>query len=144
MKNFQQAIKEKRTISFMEVINDGTTNKTIHMMRNTFPYFENGSLKYMIGFSSNVSEMMEAEQLKDNYIKTIEELAFLNSHKVRRPVASILGLMNVFDKNITPDDFTKLKEYLTTAAEELDGFTKEASDYISQRHIQINKKPNPN
>jgi PAS domain S-box-containing protein len=144
MKNFQLAIKEKRTISFMEVTHDIITNKSIHMMRNTFPYFENGSLKYMIGFSSNVSEMMEAEQLKDNYIKTIEELAFLNSHKVRRPVASILGLMNVFDKNITPDDFSKLKEYLTTAAEELDGFTKEASDYISQRHVQINQGPNPN
>lgn len=144
LKNFLLAIKEKRNISFMEVIQDNNGNNAIHMMRNTFPYFENGSLKYMIGFSSNVSEMMEAEQLKDNYIKTIEELAFLNSHKVRRPVASILGLMNVFDKNITPDDFTKLKEYLTTAAKELDGFTKEATDYISQRHIQINKKPNPN
>jgi transcriptional regulator with PAS, ATPase and Fis domain len=143
-KNYLQAVKEKRTISFMENFEDNNVKKNIHMMRNLFPYFENDKLKYVIGFSTNVTEMIEAEKLKDNYIKTIEDLVFMNAHKIRRPVASIIGLMNVFDKNITHDDFAKLKEYLTKAAKELDSVTKEANDYINQRHIQINQKPDSN
>ena len=56
----------------------------------------------------------------------LKEIAWIQSHKVRGPLASILGLVSLFDTNeITGEHNTEILEKLRTAAADLDNVIKE-------------------
>ncbi len=56
----------------------------------------------------------------------LAEIAFLNSHIIRAPVATILGLVQLFDhENPSGDDNQKVIEYITESAKKLDDVVKE-------------------
>jgi|GEM_PF-1642661 len=51
----------------------------------------------------------------------ISELAYLNAHKIRGPVASILGLVTLFNRNNLTDEFNQVViTHIDTSAKELD------------------------
>lgn len=79
------------------------------------------------------------EHLKD-HILGLEEMMFITSHKVRKPVANIIGLTNMLDDFITsPVRLRKLIHFLKLSAEELDSFTKELTEFIGN----IGRKEKP-
>ena len=78
---------------------------------------ENGVGKRMIG------AMQDITLLKKQY-ERLTEIALINSHDIRKPVASILGLMQLFKdvKNQNPDE--QLLQHLESATQELDDVIK--------------------
>jgi PAS domain S-box-containing protein len=54
--------------------------------------------------------------------KMLQEIAAISSHEIRRPVATILGLVNLFDRN-NPDNpmNREIVDHLDITAQELDG-----------------------
>ena len=52
----------------------------------------------------------------------LQEIAAISSHEIRRPVATILGLVNLFDRN-NPDNpmNREIVDHLDITAQELDG-----------------------
>lgn len=52
--------------------------------------------------------------------KALEEYAFINAHKLRSPVASILGLVNLLAKADQKDDTKAIREHLKQSADKLD------------------------
>lgn len=54
--------------------------------------------------------------------KMLQEIAAISSHDIRRPVATILGLVNLFDRN-NPDNpmNREIVDHLNITAQELDG-----------------------
>lgn len=52
--------------------------------------------------------------------KALEDYAFINAHKLRRPLASILGLVNLMNKTTSVEDQTIVREHLNSAALELE------------------------
>lgn len=66
----------------------------------------------------NLVRQRTAELERKN--KALEEAAFLNAHKLRRPLASILGLVNLANKATTVDDQIIIRENLNRAALELE------------------------
>lgn len=63
-----------------------------------------------------------------NQHEKLSEIAFLQSHVIRKPLANILGLLQ-FLKIGTPDqDYAKVYHYLETSAEELDDVIREIID----------------
>jgi PAS domain S-box-containing protein len=76
----------------------------------------------MVGGIRDVTDLkiaLEKIQLRD---KQLAEVSFYNSHKVRAPLARLLGLVQLLrmDPNTPPDEQQELLEKVKNAAEELD------------------------
>lgn len=75
---------------------------------------------------------------RNSHIKELEEMLFVTSHKVRRPISTCLGLMQLIDntKPIDMNELRKIVEHLKENALELDTFTRELTKFI----YEIQKK----
>lgn len=73
------------------------------------------------GINENLENLVRsrtAELEKKN--KALEEYAFINAHKLRSPVASILGLINLLNKMPSNEENKPVMEHLQVSAEKLD------------------------
>jgi ligand-binding sensor domain-containing protein len=73
------------------------------------------------GINENLEMLVKqrtAELEKKN--KALEEYAFINAHKLRSPVASILGLLNLLSKSEMKEDTSIIREHLQQSADKLD------------------------
>lgn len=75
-------------------------------------------------------------------IKELEEMLFITSHEVRRPIASCLGLMDIIEsgKPLSHDELRKIIEHLKSSASELDVFTKKLTKFIYEMTQRPMKK----
>ncbi len=64
--------------------------------------------------------------------KKMNKYAFMNAHKLRAPIASILGLINLFDKGISESDEEIMIRMLKESADKLDNVVHEIKDVIDQ------------
>lgn len=78
---------------------------------------ENGVGKRMIGAMQDISTLRKQHE-------RLTEIALINSHEIRKPVATILGLMQLFKdiQNQSPDQ--QLLQYLESATQALDDVIK--------------------
>nr|WP_294898129.1 PAS domain-containing protein [uncultured Pedobacter sp.] len=107
----------------------------------------------IIGAIQDISGLKEREIKIINQNKRLKEIAQINSHDLRRPVTSILGLISLFDKdNVANDNNKVMIEYLQKATEELDQVihtivskTLEADEtiYSKSHKFKISVVPNP-
>lgn len=73
-------------------------------------------------------DLAKAESTIQDHVEGLEEIMFMTSHKVRQPIANILGLANILDHFIkSPATIKKMVEYIKQSTLTLDGFTKELS-----------------
>ena len=83
-------------------------------------------------------QLVVAEKDKEQYISTLEEMISTLSHKVRRPVANILGIANELSKSeLSEEERKRHMPYLKTSAEELDLYIHELNDLIQEKQIKI-------
>jgi PAS domain S-box-containing protein len=84
----------------------------------------------MVGAMHDRTEGREREQqiLKQN--KRLIEVALINSHQLRQPVATILGLVALLDKSDFDQENQKIIEHLETTASELDAVIRRINDHI--------------
>jgi signal transduction histidine kinase len=79
------------------------------------------------------------EDLK-KYIEALERMMFMISHKIRQPIAHILGISSFFEQVIdSPFEVKKLVDYIKQAVQSLDSFTKEMTVFMDDLE-QKNKK----
>lgn len=62
---------------------------------------------------------------RNEYEKQLEEMLFMISHEVRKPITNCIGLMNHLesDKTYTQEELKEMVEYLKASVFELEGFT---------------------
>jgi len=79
-------------------------------------------------------ELKKTEQYLRNHIKGLEEMVFMISHKVRQPVAHILGIANLIDQSTkySLEEFKKIVGYVKQSALALDQFTKELTAFVNE------------
>jgi ligand-binding sensor domain-containing protein len=64
--------------------------------------------------------------------RALEEYAFINAHKLRSPVASILGLVNLLNKSDLNDDCKVINRHLLNSADELDNIVRSITKAIEK------------
>lgn len=64
--------------------------------------------------------------------KKMNKYAFMNAHKLRAPIASILGLINLFGKALEPKDEKTMIRMLKESANKLDNVVHEIKDVIDE------------
>ncbi len=85
---------------------------------------ENSTATRMIGLIQDIDHIVEKQQiirrLQDQH-KGLREIAWINSHEIRKPVVSILGITRLFDRsNENRSLNNQLIEWLYTSTSELD------------------------
>src|SRR5690606_37482092 len=126
---FYDAMKEAYiTESFISLQYRVLINDTIRWRwLRAIPYKEEGGKTIWYGASQDITELFE-------YISTVEQILFVISHVIRRPVENILGLTSLMnEKDISETELLSLSKKLQLVAKELD-------KYIHKLNIEYNKK----
>jgi len=95
-----------------------------HVLSRGYMVHENNAAIRMIGLIQDIDHIVEKQQiiqrLQDQH-KGLREIAWINSHEIRKPVVSILGITQLFDKsNENRSLNNQLIEWLYTSTAELD------------------------
>nr|WP_315161713.1 PAS domain-containing protein [uncultured Flavobacterium sp.] len=95
---------------------------------------QNGKPFRMIGAVADITN------LKNNIIQ-LKEMLFMTSHRVRVPIANILGLSDTLDESITdPTELKKIVEFIKLSAINLEEFTHELNHFIQNSKDQAENK----
>jgi len=76
------------------------------------------------------------KRLKDrtDYTETLEQIIFINSHKVRKPLANIVKLAELMqDQQVSENDIREMLPLLSASAAELEEVTRKMTDAISSK-----------
>lgn len=81
--------------------------------------------------SLDVSERKQAEHHRKNQIHTLEQLLFMISHKVRQPVANILGISSTLNnQSFSQQELSEISQFISESATRLDQLTRELNDLV--------------
>ncbi|HEY4323052.1 MAG TPA: PAS domain-containing protein [Mucilaginibacter sp.] len=79
--------------------------------------------------SEDITEFVKLQDELKQKVEVLQTISYKNSHLLRNPVASIIGLVNmVEEKGITSDHNLQLFHYLKLAIEKLDAVIHEIND----------------
>lgn len=82
---------------------------------------EKGELIKYISIETDITERKQFEELLKKQNEKLKEIAWISSHDIRRPVASILGLISLYDLDDPTKPFNKeIITLLNTSTKELD------------------------
>ncbi len=118
-------------------------NRCIEHFENEFT-FPDGKSEYfelliqpvpsgLFMLSLDINERKHAEINRKEQIKMLEKMLFMISHKIRQPVANIIGISNSL-KNTNPNfnDLKTLSTFMCESAVKLDMLTRELNDLVSE------------
>lgn len=85
-----------------------------------------------IAVHQNITIRKEKEERINQQNKTLQEIAWLSSHEVRRPVASILGLVYLAQDTTSVQDKEEIMEMINSCAKELDDIVHIISEKVNE------------
>jgi PAS domain S-box-containing protein len=137
-RNFDRSVK-KQNVEWVDLVKKEGKKK--YILRKFYPYFENGKLKYVFGYGTDITSLKLAEKMKDEYIVQLERMAFSTSHQLRHSLVKIVGLSNLIDlKEMTQDDLKRVMAHLKPSLTELDNFIREMAVNIHEFKNKISKE----
>jgi PAS domain S-box-containing protein len=94
----------------------------------------NGNLFEILTIGRDVTSIKKAEIALSKYVEDLERIAFMTSHKVRAPIATMLGLVELLRLNaIHTDQWGTVFTCFDKCINDLDLYTKELGAFISQQ-----------
>jgi light-regulated signal transduction histidine kinase (bacteriophytochrome) len=84
----------------------------------------NGQATHFISIGRDVTERLENIEAIREQNKKLKDIAWVQSHDVRGPLARIKGLVNLLNIHSRPDEDAELIGYLKSASNEMDDVIK--------------------
>jgi signal transduction histidine kinase len=76
-------------------------------------------------------ELKKSQEHQQEYIKSLEQIMYMTSHKIRQPVAHILGLSYLIENHIhSLEDLLKITNLIKDSAKYLDSSTRDLTKFI--------------
>lgn len=92
-------------------------------------FSDSGTPLRMIGCIQDVTERVAYVKAIENHNKKLREIAWMQSHLVRAPLARILGISEILSEGYNnPEEINEMLSYLTVSAVELDDIIKNIVD----------------
>ncbi|RFS22534.1 PAS domain S-box protein [Chitinophaga silvatica] len=92
-----------------------------HVLDRGFIIYDNEIPARMIGIMQDIDKHVKQAILLEEQNKALKEIAWINSHEIRRPVVSILSITDLFDKSNQDIKLnTQLMEWLYESTQQLD------------------------
>jgi PAS domain S-box-containing protein len=103
--------------------------------------FDNqGNLFEILTTGRDVTDLKKAEIRLSKYIEDLERIAFMTSHKVRAPIATMLGLLELLRIGaIQGDQWSNVFTSFEKCVSDLDLYSKELGAFINQRQSVKNE-----
>lgn len=117
-KDYSRALKGTAVFDERQ-LRQNNGEKTWHMIKFEPALNDSGEIIGVSVNSSDVTKKVEQEQLVMTKNNTLNEIAFVQSHELRRPVASIMGLMSLLKMDGHCENVHEWK-LLEAAVKELD------------------------
>lgn len=89
---------------------------------------ENGQPQSIFCIGYNITEFVDTQVKLDQAASELDEISYVQSHGVRKPLANILGIVDLMDTVESYDDYQNLTHMLKNSAEELDNIIREISN----------------
>ncbi|AFL85626.1 PAS domain S-box [Belliella baltica DSM 15883] len=132
LKDLETVFSGKSITYEKEVINS-RTGKELWFEHKFFPLFN--SDKKVIGFvyaNKNIEEKKLEFKRVEEKNKVLREVAYIQSHLLRSPLSSMLGLLDLIDKKQLDAENTKYFSYLKPLAQELDMVIRENARKVNE------------
>ena len=102
---------------------------------------EAGNVIRMNGTALDITERKNAEMLHQKHYDSLELMMYMASHKIRKPVTTILNIHNALSEGKVPnDDLRQYTGFFLEAARQLDQFTKEIVSFIDHHQNDYTQK----
>jgi PAS domain S-box-containing protein len=89
----------------------------------------NGDIKTIVREVEDVTYIIQLEDQLKQKVDKLQTISYQNSHLLRSPVASIIGLVNIIEEHgIVGDHNQQIFEYLKQTIEKLDNVIREIND----------------
>lgn len=106
------------------------------------PVFDdNKKIKEYFSLRLPIDEKIRREEDKLKQIELLEEMLFIVSHRVKQPIANIIGLSSLLDDSIeSKEDVAKLISHIKTSIITLDLFANELTHFLENRKEEDKNK----
>lgn len=79
-------------------------------------------------------EIVKATKIQKIYERGLREMMFIISHKIRQPIAKIMGLSLLLEDGLeNPEDVHQIVTYMKESSKLLDVFTRELTAFVHQQ-----------
>lgn len=113
--------EQKTTITYEHLVEYPDGEKRWFLRRYYGVFEDSGELSGIVIASIDITNRKEHELEIQKHVDTLKEIAKIQSHEIRRPVANIIGLTDLMDfKQKTVDENEQILQYLRISAQELD------------------------
>lgn len=122
---YQRAFAGER-FAITEELTDPFTNEPLCFEVSFNPIFkESGEVTGVGCFARDITSRLRTEKAIRNQNERLRQIATLSSHELRRPVASMLGLINIIDfENFNNPENKETIAFLLTVSNEIDDVIK--------------------
>lgn len=121
----------------VEILNYTSEGQPYWVLMDITPVMDDsGKLERLIIIQTNITEKKKfVEQLKEKN-KLLMEVAYISSHRLRKPVASMLGVMALMDKeNLANPENERLLSFIEQLTNDMDAMLHELADKCN--HIYL-------
>jgi len=101
---------------------------------------DRGEIIHFFSLRTLINEKKQKEEEIDMHLKVLHEILFMISHKVRQPIAHIIGLANLLENCADSMKLNEMVSYIKESSLILDDFTKELTSYINEASITEQNK----
>lgn len=108
-------------------LHDGQTRYIHHVARLEYV---DGKPYRVVGSLQDITDQKERESRIEQQNKMLQDIAWVNSHEIRGPVASILGLFNLYNEAHTQEEKENIIKMINTCAINLDSMVKDIAGRI--------------
>lgn len=120
---YNQAVNEKNKIDWIDE-HKTSTGEIKYVLRNFYPYFEKGLLKYVIGYGIDITETKIAEKRLHEALEALkavnielEQFAYTASHDLQEPLRMVSSFLTQLEKKYSAVIDEKGKEYIHFAVD---------------------------
>jgi len=118
---YQRALNGENYTVILESLDDEAKNPAFYEVRFNPIFASSGEIKGVGCFAHDISARLKTEQELLSQNKRMRNIASLSSHELRRPVASMLGLINIMDReNPNNPENKQIIDYLQIVSTEID------------------------
>lgn len=118
---YQRALNGENYTLVLESVDDEAKNPAFYEVSFNPIFSSSGEIKGVGCFAHDISERLKTEQELLSQNKRMRNIASLSSHELRRPVASMLGLINIMDReNPNNPENKQIMDYLHIVSTEID------------------------
>lgn len=129
--SLHQALSEKKPVR-AEIVNYKKNGQKYWTQLYISPIFDrDDNLDFFVSVESIVTEQKEKEERLNQHYRAFREIAWANSHRIRKPLASILSLMALLKDTENKDEQNELLGMIEVCSLEMDLVIKENARKIN-------------